>query len=228
MIEYPLDLDPDFVVDTELDDLFTAIETYINVTKLSQKHFEHGSVRYRHLEEPPAIELAQPFIDLEINNGVAYGGYYLCEGTILEHDTSIGNAPNRDIDDQPVYQIHAFLFASNIGIVANSYTGARIGWYDGITWIALSTTHQDLGLSCGEVIQPYASTTMQHYWTGAADYRPFNIPYDRGVVLSASFGGDVRHNGATAPQKFAILVNNIECGEWSKGIIYLNARENVF
>lgn len=230
MIDFGIELDLEKVDDGELDTLFGVLATYVNTTKLHVKSLDPDAIEYRSLKMATEIWLSAEFSYSSVNTTGPNGeGYYTITESILAWQTTITHAQNKDVDNQPVCQVVAYLYGAEAGIDAAAAYKFRIGIYDGATWTTLPTTFRHFGQGCGDQNRVWDNMVNNHYMTGDAGYVPFNHARDRGIVLVASFGGEVRNAPTVGIQKVSVMCAadvgiNVDMVD---GVIFLCARENV-
>lgn len=230
MIEYGITLDSEKVDDNELDTLFGALDYYVNTTKLHATSLDPMSLEYRSLEMATDIWLSSEFSYPNISStGPNAEGYYTITESILSWQTTLTHAANKDVDNQPVGQVVAYLYGADAGKLASSAFKFRIGVYDGAVWTTLPTTMRHFGQGCGDQNHIYNLMVNSHYLENTPGYIPFNHARDRGIVLLASFGGEVRNSATPGVQKVAVMCQATAgiSVDLVDGVIFLCARENV-
>lgn len=229
MIDFGIALDLDRVDDNELDTLFGALANYANVTKLHVNTLDPGAIEYRSLEMATDIWLSAEFFYPGISvTGPNGEGYYTITESILTWQTALTHAQNKDVDNQPVCQVVAYLYGADAGIVAAAPFKFRIGVYDGANWTTLPTTFRHFGQGCGDQNRVFDLMVNPHYMSNAPGYIPFNHARDRGILLLASFGGEVSNSSTVGVQKVAVMCAATAgmSEDLVDGVIFLCAREN--
>jgi hypothetical protein len=225
------DFDKKKISQSDVQTGFDNIENYINVTKVSKDQIGPDFVQFRHLASQPRVGLCREFGYPSRCNFTPVGADYVINESVLEYESLIGSAPNRS-DTYPVIMVRATVRAIwdwNVPIGAST---AKLCYYDGSAWQSLTTTMRHFGPTCGRTVRVYSSNTAPNYMSQGGPYQHrLNMPFDRGIVLAATFGGGYLKSEATAlgKTKFAVAVNtNNPCNDgyvsllW--GTIELNAR----
>lgn len=231
------DLDRRVLKSAEVQALFDDLELAVNTTLLSPSSFEKLCTEYRSLLETPTFGLMATADPLVVGV-VAFGGWYPCTNTILQHDSSHPGAPNFDGGNFPVVLVAGsvgFVGACRGGGVPTSVCIGRSA-DGGATWEPLDgtagrkRTQRELGANAGRDYPFYASPAQTHYITNAANYRPKNYPSEKMVDVMAAFGGDRDSAGdPTAYNAFCLMVDGAlsnSCQGW--GWLTLDARERGF
>jgi len=227
MITFTKEIDQKFLLDTDLDTLFSDLEDFVNTVKLPTTDFEPAAVDQRLVYAPLEIWLAAEFsYPLTITNPLA--GYYLIGESVLDHDTNLTEARNKGVNGQPVFLVAAYLSGANVKYDATVPSKFHIGRWNGSAWVILTTTTRTMGQANGEVRRIYNAMTNDHYITGVAGYVPMNHARDRGIVLLASFGGDVQNGPSNSSNRFAVFASDVSNFAMVEGMIMLSARENGF
>lgn len=230
MIDYGIELDLEKVDDNELDTLFGALSYYVNTTKLHVKSLDPNAVEYRSLEMATDIWLSAEFsYPNHATTGPNGEGYYTITNSILSWQTTLTHAHNKNVDNQPVCQVVAYLYGADAEKVAAAAFKFRIGIYDGANWTTLPTTMRHFGQGCGDQNRVYSLMVNAHYMSNTPGYIPFNHARDRGILLLASFGGEVRNSATVGIQKVSVMCQSSGAisTQMVDGVIFLCARENV-
>lgn len=234
-VAFSVELDRKKLVKTELELLFAELLAAINVTRVEPQDITFSTIQYRHLKVVPKIGLSQQFgYPEDISFRGPFTSFYEVSESILYHDSSHTAAPNRDVPDQGVVHVSAVLFISDVGDSV-TITRATIGVSndDGVTWTPLTTVSRPFGLNAGECIRVFDTPGQLHYHTGIAGYYGFNgVNFDRGIVLTASLGGDVENASLAGRTAFCVMTDTTVTGPGGRpllaGVIFLNARERGF
>jgi hypothetical protein len=215
----------------ELQARFTAIDTFVNTTKLKTNTVEACAIEYRHLKQAPKYALMCDKDPLTVIN-VSYAGWY-ATNAVVKHIAS-SNTEMR-------VHVQAMVGCTSAQEAAPYHrpTRACIGRSTdgGATWTAIDATIRWLGNGCGDAKPLYRTLKQKHYLTGAANYFPINTPSDHAIQLVATFGGTPAMGSATVNNAYCVMLDS-DCASYDAGegliyefyawaIIELNARENA-
>ena len=242
-IIYSQKLDEVLVKATELDNMFTTLATGINTTKLNTANVETGSFDYRTLKYPPKIKLSRRFgYPAALTFSAAFSSYFAILESVLSHDSSHTTATDRGVAGRPVVQVRSKVYLGDVKISALDATrlvnvqNLCIGTSSdgGVTWTPRTTTVRPTGEGCGRATRNYNTNNQLHYMDASANYYPFNLNFERGVQLIASFGGDVENGSLAGINRFCVMVDSTTVNASAGGVgnlfgaIFLSARERGF
>jgi len=232
-LSYTQRLDTKIVIDTEIDGMFNAFETFINLPSMGPINVEEAEINYRHIEHPLRFGPAKEFQHPTITFGVDFSGYRVLNQSIISYNTLLSNAPNIDESNKPVFNAKALVGQSDMtepGTTDITEIGFGYSTDGGFTWTVIDTTVRPFGRTRGYEPQLYDPITSQpHYMLGVAtSYVPFNISTDGAIVLVASFGGAKKNHTSEDITHIGLMTNGNVLGNsglW--GVIEVNGRDNV-
>jgi hypothetical protein len=216
------ELDRRYIVESELDSLFSDLQTWWNFPSLEPSNVEPASLEYRHVKMPLSINLGTKFGGPSITFSGAFAGYYaILESALTINLGAVSSYDNRYESSAPVFQVKAKVHQTD-----NDITTYCVGYSTngGTTWIPLTNTNRPIGPTNGGTTGKFSGTQFD-YMTGAAGYEPVNYVYDRRMLLIASAGGSVKDVISSGALKFCVMVDNNSFGTgWISGTIELDAR----
>jgi hypothetical protein len=198
-MRYTATLDRKLLVQAEVEQKFSDLNTAVNTTKLAPGDFDKMAVEYRNLQRPPKFGLAQRARPIALSAG-SWGGWYQVTNLTVKHaQVSAFGLSAHDGTKRPTVEVSGALgLVGGCGTVAGGITKCTIGVSTdgGVSWQALDGTGgtksavREFGDNSGSAIAYYAAPTQNHYLLGTPNYFPVDYPVDRAVQVLASFGGD--------------------------------------
>jgi len=207
---YSGDIDRKNVIRAQIQGRLTDLSTFINAPSIEEPNFKQRAVRYRHILQPPTIELADEFFGVPTLQG-PYSGWYAITDSILKFDLQHTSLPNIHEEAAPVIQIKAKCHAYYLqGFAGVKYDRCCIGYStdDGVTWTPLAS--QSRPFEAKDDFQFFDGPwgVQNDYMTGAAGYIPTNMNFRRRTICMASAGGDTKDVPSSGARWFCVMLNS--------------------
>ena len=221
---YTNPLDPDQIIQANVDAIFTEIQTKINTTKHSIEQFKRNSIRYRHMREPFRFYAESEKTGTNLFTGALDKGLnqnWDWTEAQIKHQATIENAINGVETGHPIIHVHGTLYAHDWETSAYEI-GLGYSTNDGVSFTFWPNSNSFLGVTRADDVPMWSASSTTHYHTGVTtSYFPPSMYAKRAVhttIAVMTFGGvDVR---TITDWALGIRVNSAESSKTGTGDVH--------